>query len=80
MISMTGLLYDDAVHLSPASLPGIKERTITLNAVSKMYSMCGWRLGWLVGPKDLMKQVSAVKAAVSGGTPICQPDGCPGSR
>ena len=63
-------VYDDNVHLSPASLPGIKERTITLNAVSKMYSMCGWRLGWLVGPKDLMKQVAAVKAAVSGGTPI----------
>ena len=63
-------LYGDLVHLSPASLPGMKERTITLNAVSKMYSMCGWRLGWLVGPRDLMKQVAAVKAAVSGGTPI----------
>jgi len=64
------LTYGDAVHLSPASLPGIKDRTLTLNAVSKMYSMTGWRLGWLVGPKDLMKQVLAVKAAVSGGTPI----------
>jgi aminotransferase len=63
-------LYDDAVHLSPASLPGVKERTITLNAVSKMYSMTGWRLGWLVGPKDLMKQVAAVKASITGGTPI----------
>jgi aminotransferase len=63
-------LYDDHIHLSPASLPGMKDRTITLNAVSKMYSMCGWRLGWLVGPKDLMKQVAAVKASVSGGTPI----------
>jgi aminotransferase len=63
-------LYDDSVHLSPASLPGIKERSLTLNAVSKMYSMCGWRLGWLVGPKNLMKQVAAVKSAVSGGSPI----------
>jgi aminotransferase len=63
-------LYDDLVHLSPASLPGIKERSLTLNAVSKMYSMCGWRLGWLVGPKNLMKQVAAVKSAVSGGSPI----------
>jgi aminotransferase len=64
------LTYGDAVHLSPASLPGIKDRTLTLNAVSKMYSMTGWRLGWIVGQKDLMKQVAAVKAAVSGGTPI----------
>lgn len=63
-------LYEDAVHLSPASLPGIKERSLTLNAVSKMYSMCGWRLGWLVGPKNLMKQVAAIKSAVSGGSPI----------
>jgi aminotransferase len=62
-------LYDGAQHSSPAALPGIKERTLTLNAVSKQYSMCGWRLGWIAGPADLMEQVRVIKAAVTGGTP-----------
>jgi aminotransferase len=62
-------LYDGAQHLSPAALPGIKERTLTLNAVSKQYSMCGWRLGWIAGPADLMEQVRNIKAAITGGTP-----------
>ena len=43
-------VYDDFVHTSPASLPGGKERSLTLNALSKSYSMTGWRLGWIVGP------------------------------
>ena len=63
-------VYDDFVHTSPASLPGGKERTLTLNALSKAYSMTGWRLGWIVGPADLMARVAELKAAISGGTSI----------
>ncbi len=63
-------VYDDTVHVSPASLPGGKERTLTLNALSKSYAMTGWRLGWIVGPADLMASVKAYKAAISGGTSI----------
>jgi len=63
-------LYDDIVHQSPASLPGGKERTLTLNALSKSFAMTGWRLGWIVGPADLMAQVKKLKAAVSGSTSI----------
>ena len=63
-------VYDDFQHASPASLPGGKERTLTLNALSKAYSMTGWRLGWIVGPADLMARVTELKAAVSGGTSI----------
>ena len=63
-------VYDDFQHVSPASLPGGKERTLTLNALSKAYSMTGWRLGWIVGPADLMARVTELKAAVSGGTSI----------
>jgi aminotransferase len=59
-------LYDGAVHTSPASLPGMKARTLTLNALSKTYSMTGWRLGWIAGPTALMQQVARVKEAVSG--------------
>ncbi|PJF27419.1 MAG: pyridoxal phosphate-dependent aminotransferase [Phototrophicales bacterium] len=63
-------IYDDYQHVSPASLPGGKERTLTLNALSKSYSMTGWRLGWIVGPADLMKRVKDLKAAITGGTSI----------
>ncbi|MCY4062765.1 MAG: pyridoxal phosphate-dependent aminotransferase [Chloroflexi bacterium] len=63
-------VYDDFEHLSPACLPGGLERTLTLNAFSKAYSMTGWRLGWIVGPADLMARVRELKAAISGGTSI----------
>ncbi len=63
-------VYDDFQHVSPASLPGGKERTLTLNALSKSYSMTGWRLGWIVGPADLMARVAELKAAISGGTSV----------
>ncbi len=63
-------VYDDFQHVSPASLPGGKERTLTLNALSKAYSMTGWRLGWIVGPADLMARVTELKAAISGGTSV----------
>ena len=63
-------VYDDFEHCSPASLPGGKERTLTLNALSKAYAMTGWRIGWIVGPADLMARVKQLKAAVTGGTSI----------
>lgn len=63
-------IYDDYEHVSPAALPGGKERTLTLNALSKAYAMTGWRLGWVVGPADLMAKLVQLKAAVTGGTSI----------
>ena len=63
-------IYDDYEHCSPAALPGGKARTLTLNALSKAYSMTGWRLGWIVGPADLMSKVRRLKAAVTGGTSV----------
>ena len=44
------LLFDGAVHLSIATLPGMRERTVTVNGCSKSYAMTGWRVGWLAGP------------------------------
>ena len=63
-------VYDDFKHISFASMPGGKERTLTLNALSKAYSMTGWRLGWVVGPADMMARVHELKEAISGGTSI----------
>ena len=41
------LIYDDEKHISIASLPNMKERTITFNGFSKAYSMTGWRIGYV---------------------------------
>ena len=49
------LVYGGAKHVSIASLPGMKERTITLNGFSKCYSMTGWRLGYAAAPVEFIK-------------------------
>lgn len=46
------LIYDGAKHLSIASLPGMKERTFTMNGMSKAYAMDGWRLGYVAAPEE----------------------------
>lgn len=48
------LTYGDRPHVSIASLPGMRERTIVINGFSKTYSMTGWRMGYAVAPKELI--------------------------
>lgn len=52
------ILFDKAVHYSIASFPHMKERTLTLNGFSKTYSMTGWRLGYIAGPKEIMPDIN----------------------
>ena len=47
-------------HCSIGSLPNMKERTITINGFSKAFSMTGWRLGYVMGPKEVMEQVKKI--------------------
>lgn len=49
------LTYTGEPHVSFAAVPGMWERTITLNGFSKAFAMTGWRLGYACGPKELMK-------------------------
>lgn len=44
-------------HVSIAALPGMKERTIVINGFSKAYAMTGWRLGYAVGPEEIIKEM-----------------------
>jgi arginine:pyruvate transaminase len=44
----------DSEHLSPRALPGMDERTLVVNSMSKSHGMTGWRLGWLTGPQELI--------------------------
>lgn len=51
------LIYPGSEHLSAATLPGMKERTITLNGFSKAYAMTGWRVGYLAGPESFVRML-----------------------
>ena len=51
------LTYGGKKHVSIASLPGMKERTILINGFSKAYAMTGWRLGYACGPAAIMEQM-----------------------
>lgn len=54
------IVYDGHQHLSLATLPGMDERTLTFNGLSKAYAMTGWRLGYVAGPASYVKQVAKV--------------------
>jgi len=51
------IIYDRE-HISIGSMPGMEERTVTINGFSKVYAMTGWRLGYLAGPKEPMKWIT----------------------
>ncbi len=53
------LTYDKN-HISIASLPGMKDRTIVINGFSKTYSMTGWRLGFACGPEEIIKEMTKI--------------------
>ncbi|HEX9017337.1 MAG TPA: pyridoxal phosphate-dependent aminotransferase [Chloroflexota bacterium] len=55
------IIFDGREHVSIASLPGMAERTIIVNGHSKAYAMTGWRLGWLAGPPEIVKEIGKVQ-------------------
>jgi aspartate/methionine/tyrosine aminotransferase len=53
------LIFDGNVHVSLAMLPGMWERTLTLNTIGKTFSVTGWKIGWSVGPANLHQALRA---------------------
>ena len=51
------IIYDGRQHISMAALPGMWERTVTCNSLSKTYSITGWRLGYAIAPKPIMDRI-----------------------
>ena len=56
--AMERILFDGRRAFHPAALDGMRKRTITVGSVSKEYRMIGWRVGWVVGPADILADVA----------------------
>lgn len=54
-------------HVSPRALPGMKERTLVINSLSKSHGMTGWRIGWLTGPAAFIKLLTSLNLVATYG-------------
>ena len=54
------MVYDGHRHVSIASLPGMFERTLTFNGLSKTYAMTGWRVGYVAGPRTILRDMQKI--------------------
>lgn len=63
------ILYDGTQHISIARLDGMQERTITINGMSKTFSVTGWRVGWTVAPPAITNAIRKVHDFLTVGAP-----------
>ena len=63
------ILYDGAKHISMAALDGMRDRTITINGLSKSYAVTGWRVGWAVAPPAITNAIRKVHDFLTVGAP-----------
>ena len=63
------ILYDGTRHISIATLEGMRDRTVTINGVSKTYSVTGWRVGWAVAPPPITAAIRRVHDFLTVGAP-----------
>ena len=63
------ILYDGTRHVAMATLDGMRDRTITINGMSKTYSVTGWRVGWAVAPAPLTSAIRKVHDFLTVGAP-----------
>ena len=63
------ILYDGTKHISMASLDGMQDRTITINGMSKTYSVTGWRVGWTIAPQRITDAIRKVHDFLTVGAP-----------
>jgi aspartate/methionine/tyrosine aminotransferase len=63
------ILYDGTEHISIARLDGMRERTVTINGLSKSYSVTGWRVGWTIAPAMITDAIRKVHDFLTVGAP-----------
>lgn len=66
------LLFDGATHIPIATLPGMRDQTLTISSAGKTFSLTGWKIGWATGPAHLVEATLAIKQFLtySGGAPF----------
>ena len=63
------ILYDGAQHVSMATLPGMADRTVTVNSISKTYSVTGWRVGWALASQSITERIRKIHDFLTVGAP-----------
>jgi len=63
------ITFDGREHVPAATLPGMRERTVTINALSKTFAVTGWRVGWAVAPPEITGAIRKVHDFVTVGAP-----------
>lgn len=63
------ILYDHEAHISMASIEGMGHRTVTINSLSKTYSVTGWRVGWAIAEPDITSRIRKVHDFLTVGAP-----------
>src|SRR6266849_2647868 len=63
------ILFDGTEHISMVTLDGMRERTVTINGMSKTYSVTGWRVGWAVAPEKITNAIRKVHDFLTVGAP-----------
>jgi N-succinyldiaminopimelate aminotransferase len=76
LVAVTDEVYEhlvyDGSHIPLATLPGMRERTVTVSSLGKTHSLTGWKVGWASGPAELIGRLRSVKQFLTfaGGTPF----------
>jgi aspartate/methionine/tyrosine aminotransferase len=72
-LCLTDEIYEhivyDAEHVPPATVPGLEDRTVTINALSKTYAVTGWRVGWTIAPAEVTRSIREVHDFLTVGAP-----------
>ena len=80
LIAFTDEIYEhivyDAAHVPLATLPGMRERTVTISGFSKTFSITGWRIGTIVAPRDLTNAIRKVHDFLTVGAPAPLQEAC----
>ena len=63
------IIYDGHTHVPMASITGMADRTITINGLSKTFSVTGWRVGWAIAPRDLAGPIRKMHDFLTVGAP-----------
>src|SRR5207302_4199416 len=63
------ILYDGTKHIAMATLEGMEDRTVTINGMSKTYSVTGWRVGWTIAPPAITNAIRKVHDFLTVGAP-----------